>query len=562
MLRPDPAATAGLDLVGLATALAFGAPGTFGGIVLRGPFSPVRDAGLAELQGAVRMPFGADRTALLGGIDLAATLRAGTPTHASGLLERLGGPLIVPSAERMEPGTASILAQFLDGDGPAAPQPILALDEGEGDDPLLDPRLSERLAFTLPSDIDLAPPHPLPAGWRDVDASDELVGALSSLALAAGRTSMRAAVHLVAAAKAIAALHGRDAIDDVDAGTAIALVIGQLAPPPPPPEPDEQTPADPPDDAETPDTGDDTDAPPEPGDKPDGDEDKTGGSTEDKVVDAVATVIDAAALAGLRTTARRGGLQGRMGQKTAGMRGRPSSVRQGAPGRNGRLALVETLTAAAPWQRVRGANEGRLSVRMEDLRIRRTIAKAGTLTIFCVDASGSQAFARMAEAKGAVETLLARAYVRRDTVALIAFRGTGADVLLPPTSSLTRTKRALAALPGGGGTPLAAGLEAAYRIAASAQRDGREPTLVCLTDARANVTLSGEGGRAQAGEDARTLARAIRAAGIAALVIDTGARPGASARTLADAMGARYMPLGRASAQAIAAAASALAVPA
>ncbi len=557
MLPPEDA-PGGPDLPALAMALAFGAPATFGGIVLRGPFSATRDTGLAALPGATRMPHGTDRAALLGGLDLAATLRAGTPVNARGLLERLVGPLIVPSAERIEPGAAGILSAFLDGEGPAAPRPVLALDEGEGDDPLLDQRLSERLAFTLPSDTPLPAPAALPAGWQTVEAGDDLVGALASLALAAGRTSMRASLHLVAAAKAIAALAGREKVEDADAGAAVALVIGRIAAPAPPPEADEA----PPDDDSTPQEADADDGP-KPGEEPaEGSEDDAAGSAEDRVVEAVAALIDAAALAGLHAAARRTGSEGRKGQKIAGKRGRPSGVRQGAPGRGGRLALVETLTAAAPWQRARGGTPGRLSVRMEDLRIRRTIAKAGTLTVFCVDASGSQAYARMAEAKGAVETLLARAYVRRDTVALIAFRGTGAEILLPPTSSLTRTKRALAALPGGGGTPLAAGLEAAYRVATRALRDGREPTLVCLTDARANVTLSGEGGREQAGVEALGLARAIRAAGVAALVIDTGARPGASARELAETMGARYMPLGRASAATIAAAASQLTAPA
>ncbi|MDP1315059.1 VWA domain-containing protein, partial [Klebsiella pneumoniae] len=90
-------------------------------------------------------------------------------------------------------------------------------------------------------------------------------------------------------------------------------------------------------------------------------------------------------------------------------------------------------------------------------------------------------------------------YVRRDRVALIAFRGTDAELLLPPTRSLARARRSLAGLPGGGGTPLAAGLEAAWLLGRSVQaRDGGRAVLIFLTDARANIARDGTPGRARA----------------------------------------------------------------
>ena len=127
----------------------------------------------------------------------------------------------------------------------------------------------------------------------------------------------------------------------------------------------------------------------------------------------------------------------------------------GVPGGGRRLSVIDTLRAAAPWQKLRGAS-GRVVIRRDDLRVRRYQTRAEVLTIFAVDASGSAAVARLAEAKGAVELLLAEAYVKRAYVALVAFRGTTAELLLPPTRSLVRAKRGLAGLPGGGGTPLAA----------------------------------------------------------------------------------------------------------
>jgi magnesium chelatase subunit D len=211
-----------------------------------------------------------------------------------------------------------------------------------------------------------------------------------------------------------------------------------------------------------------------------------------------------------------------------------------------RLALVETLRHAAPWQAVRRREQPQgppIRVRKEDIRLRRFRQKAGTTTIFVVDASGSAALHRLGEAKGAVETLLADCYVRRDQVAVVAFRGQGAEVLLPPTPSLVRAKRSLAGLPGGGPTPLASGLDAAAGLAAESARRGRTPLLVLLTDGRANIARDGTQGRPAAEADALAAAAPIRLAGIPTLLVDTSPRPHPYAKRLAEAMGARYLPL-------------------
>ncbi|WP_233281361.1 VWA domain-containing protein [Sphingomonas changnyeongensis] len=197
---------------------------------------------------------------------------------------------------------------------------------------------------------------------------------------------------------------------------------------------------------------------------------------------------------------------------------------------------------------------GPLRLAREDLRIRRFEDRETVLTVFCVDASGSAAFQRLAEAKGAVELLLERAYARRAEVALIAFRGTGAETLLPPTRSLTRARRLLAALPGGGGTPLAAGLDAALGVATAQGARGRTTQLVVLTDGRANIAADGSQGRARAGEDAIAAARRIAMAGLGAVVIDIGPRPQGEAAALATAMAGRYLHLPRADAAAMMAA--------
>jgi magnesium chelatase subunit D len=168
-----------------------------------------------------------------------------------------------------------------------------------------------------------------------------------------------------------------------------------------------------------------------------------------------------------------------------------------------------------------------------------------------VDASGSTALERLGEAKGAVELLLADCYVRRDEVALISFRGTSADILLPPTRSLHRAKKELAAMPGGGGTPLAAGIMAAGLMADEVRRKGRTPTLVMITDGRANVTSEGFGGRAQAEGEAAAAAKSIKAQGLRTLLVDNSNRPEPRAGKLAHDMGALYLPLPRANSEMI-----------
>ena len=233
-------------------------------------------------------------------------------------------------------------------------------------------------------------------------------------------------------------------------------------------------------------------------------------------------------------------------------RGRPAGVLRGDLRAGAKLNVIETLRAAAPWQPLRrreAVNSGdsglrpRILVRKDDFRITRFKQRSETTTIFVVDASGSAALHRLAEAKGAVELLLADCYIRRDQVALISFRGNAAELLLPPTRSLARAKRSLAGLPGGGGTPLAAGLDAAFALSDLIRRKGQTPTVILLTDGRANIARDGGQGRPRAEEDAMSAARQLRAAGITTVLVDTSPRPGPVAETFAKEMGARYLPL-------------------
>jgi len=152
-----------------------------------------------------------------------------------------------------------------------------------------------------------------------------------------------------------------------------------------------------------------------------------------------------------------------------------------------------------------------------DLREAVRVGREGNLVLFVVDASGSMAARqRMSAVKGAVLSLLLDAYQRRDKVGLITFRGQGAELALPPTSSVEAGARRLTTLATGGRTPLAAGLaKAAKVLAAEHSRDpARRPLLVIVTDGRAT---SG------AGAD---LTRAVRTlAGVTSVVVDCESGP-------------------------------------
>ena len=281
----------------------------------------------------------------------------------------------------------------------------------------------------------------------------------------------------------------------------------------------------------------------------------TGRALDEVILAAIKAALPPDVLAALHASAGRprGRSQGKAGAlQKSDKRGRPAGVRRGELRAGARLNLIETLRAAAPWQPLRrreaaatGAESARprVLIRKDDFRISRFKHRAESTTIFVVDASGSAALHRLAEAKGAVELLLADCYIRRDQVALIAFRGSIAELLLPPTRSLARAKRSLAGLPGGGGTPLAAGLDAAFALSDSVRRKGQTPTIILLTDGRANIARDGGQGRPRAEGDAMSAARQLRAAGITTVLVDTSPRPGALAKNFAREMGARYLPL-------------------
>ncbi len=633
---PPEAAWHAAGLAAWSAALFAVDPRGIGGVWLRSGSGPTRDAWLDAVRAWLpvgtpwrRVPLQVDDARLLGGLDLGATLRSGRPVAQPGLLAQAdGGVVVVAMAERVSANAAARFGAVLDQgevalqrDGFTQTLParlgLIALDEGLDDDEAPPAALLDRLGLAVELQGHLRPDTLLAARlWTadevaaarhrlpEVQCDDATLQALCATALSLGIASLRPACLALRVAKAAAALGARVAVSRGDAELAAQLVLApratQLAAAPPPP--DESEPADPHEaDANENDAGTASSEPPAPAEpraapadrrentatqESDADDlaprpPQRDADLDELILQAARAAIprgllarlaaaDAAAGAG-RGAGRAGALQ------QHALRGRPIGARRGEPSGGARLDLLQTLRAAAPWQRLRDRDRDQarqtarndassrpnparsapsvahagtrascgpsVRVRREDFHVRRFKQRRRTCTVFAVDASGSAALNRLAEAKGAVELLLAECYVRRDRVALIAFRGVKADLLLPPTRSLVRAKRSLAGLPGGGGTPLAAGIVGAAELARGIEQGGETAVVVLLTDGRANIALDGTPGRERAHRDALLAAHRLRDAGIASVLLDIGAIPQAQARELAAALGGRYIAM-------------------
>ena len=558
------------------------------GIAFAGPAGSGKSAllhGLAALLPDLpfeMLPLGSDEEALLGGLDLEATLARGARVVRHGLLARAdGGLLAAEDCNLLPEGTVNLLLGALDAGevriereglslrSPCRLRLVATFDPAEGPPRahLLDriglivplPRLAPagargeivRRHLSPAADLweeDLAVLRDVVAVARaslgDIRLSEPQARELTRAAVALGVQGHRADLFAQLAARASAALALRDAVQREDLELAVRLVLVPRATQQPTAPPTEPPPA-----TETPPQSSE-DSPPDPPTEPpaDGDVELT-----EEVLAALAIDLPDV-LATLPFRSARGGRSGSRGS-TDGTRGRHVTSVPGTP-REGRLDVIATLRAAARWQRLRPPGVRRVVVRGEDIRIKRFRDKAGALFVFAVDASGSMALNRMRQAKGAVHALLERAYVNRDRVALMSFRGQGAELLLPPTGSVELLRRAVDQIPTGGGTPLAATLVAALEVAQQARRRGlHNVVLVLLTDARANVGLKAD--RAGVEEELRQLALLTAASGLKALVIDTQRSylSQGSAQKLATWLGGQYLYLPGASGATIAAAA-------
>jgi magnesium chelatase subunit D len=236
----------------------------------------------------------------------------------------------------------------------------------------------------------------------------------------------------------------------------------------------------------------------------------------------------------------------------ATVRGRQKPSNNGRPNGQYIIEILATLRQAAPWQKMRRRQQPDrkgLIILPGDLQIQQFENRSERVIVFVVDASGSAAVARLAEAKGAVELMLANAYSKRDFVALIGFRDQFAQVLLEPTRSLVQAKKNLSSFAAGGGTPLASGLEKALKLAERSRQSSKTPVIAVLTDGKANIDLNGKPGRDAAMDDAQKVAKIARETKISTIFIDVGRKSNPKLFDLAQLMDAQYVNLPRANAK-------------
>ena len=542
---------------------------------------PVRDMWPEHLDKAlapdlprVRIPFGVSGEQLAGGTDIEASLLAGRPIQQSGLLERAqGGLAYLPMAERFPQGHAWFIANAIDQCKVCPSQSFLtiALDEAGGDGPFMTDVLADRMCLVVRLDgisirdafqEDIAP-NQTDIEPSDVDVSDEITNSIASLTSTMPGGGMRLMQNMVQVCRFLSAFSGNSKASAEDAAMAISLCLGlQLQPQPEAKQQEEQS------DQSTQEQNDEM-----PPSEPDRDHEQRVGTDSNHTEFETHDIGELDVAIAQASNAIRDMMEGSQkmpsgshtktgvagDSQTSSNRGRPVGLSTKPIRIDARLDIVATLRTAIPMQRLRNPQVAQTDFRKgmkirilpSDFRFKRHQHPTESAAIFAVDASGSTALSRLAEAKGAIELLLNDCYVRRDTVALVSFRGRRAQTLLEPTRSLVRAKRSLAQLPGGGPTPLADGIRLSLELAESAKRRGQSPLIVFMTDGSGNIALDGRADRKQANSDARDFAFAVVEKGYRTLFIDIGKRPRETARDLASAMQAEYCPLPHVSAQAV-----------